>query len=78
MSVIELKLQIINRLSTIDDEQVLEEILKLVNFESDLDAVYQLTDAEKKAIDAGLKDVKEGKVYSSEEADMMMNKWLRK
>ena len=78
MSVIELKLQIINRLSTIDDEQVLEEILKLVNFESDMDAVYQLTDAEKKAIDAGLKDVKEGKVYSSEEADMMMNKWLRK
>ena len=78
MSVIELKLQIINRLSTIDDEQVLEEILKLVNFESDMDAVYQLTNAEKKAIDAGLKDVKEGKVYSSEEADMMMNKWLRK
>ena len=45
MSVNDLKLQIINRLSAIDDEPVLGEILKLPNFESNMDTVYQLTDA---------------------------------
>ena len=56
MSATELKLQIINKVTSIKDELMLEEIYKLVNLESDLDAVNVLTDAEKKAIDLGLKD----------------------
>ena len=56
MSATELKLQIINKVTSIKDELILEEIYKLVNLESDLDAVNVLTDAEKKAIDLGLKD----------------------
>ena len=56
MSATELKLQIINKVTSIKDELILEEIYKLVNLESDLDAVNVLTDAEKKAINLGLKD----------------------
>ena len=56
MSATELKLKIINKVTSIKDELILEEIYKLVNLESDLDAVNVLTDAEKKAIDLGLKD----------------------
>jgi hypothetical protein len=78
MSVTELKLQIINKITTIEDELILEEIYRLVDLESGMDSVYRLTDDERKAIDVGLKDIKENRVYSSEAADNMIKEWLRK
>jgi hypothetical protein len=50
----------------------------LVDLESGMDSVYRLTDDERKAIDVGLKDIKENRVYSSEAADNMIKEWLRK
>ncbi len=78
MSVTELKLQIINKITTIEDELILEEIYKLVDLESGMYSVYRLTVDERKAIDVGLKDIKENRVYSSEAADNMIKEWLRK
>ena len=78
MSVTELKLQIINKITAIEDESILEEIFKLVDIESQMDSVYRLTDEERKAINLGLKDVEVGRVYSSEAADNMIKEWLRK
>ena len=78
MSATELKLQIINKITSIEDELILEEIYKLVSLESEMDSVYRLTDAERTAVDLGLKDVKEGRVYSSEAAENMIKEWLGK
>ena len=78
MSITELKMQIINKISAIEDELILEEIYKLVELESEMDSVYRLTDDERKAVEAGLKDIKENRVYSSEAADNMIKEWLRK
>ncbi len=78
MSVSELKLQIINKISAIEDKLVLEEIFKLVKIESEIDSIYRLTDKERKALEIGLNDVKEGRVYSSEAGDDMIKEWLRK
>lgn len=78
MSVSELKLQIINKITTIEDELILEEIFKMVDMESDMDSIYRLTVDERKAIDSGLKDIKENRVYSSEAADNMIKEWLKK
>jgi len=78
MSVSELKLQIINKITTIEDKLILEEIFKLVDMESEIDSIYRLTVDERKAIDIGLKDIKENRVYSSEAADNMIKEWLRK
>ena len=78
MSATELKLRIINKITTIEDELILEEIYKLVDIESGMDSVYRLTIDERKAIDIGLKDIKEHRVYSSEAADNMIKEWLRK
>ena len=78
MSATELKLRIINKVSSINDESILEEIYRLVNIESEMDSTYRLSDEEKKAVEFGLKDLQEGRVYSSEEADNMIKEWLRK
>ncbi len=78
MSATELKLQIINKITTIEDELILEEIFKLVDIESQMDSVYRLTDDERKAINLGLKDLQEGRVHSSEEANTIIKEWLNK
>jgi predicted transcriptional regulator len=78
MSLTQLKLQIISKVASISDELILEEIYRLVNIESEMDSVYRLTDAERKAIDEGLQDIKEGRVYSSEAAERMIKEWLEK
>ena len=78
MSSTELKLQIISKITSITDELILEEIYRLVNLESEMDSVYRLTDAERSAIVNGLKDVNEGRVYSSEAAENMIKEWLEK
>ncbi|MEP7197610.1 MAG: hypothetical protein ABI851_13905 [Saprospiraceae bacterium] len=78
MSASELKLQIINKVTSITDELILEEIFRIVNLESEMDLIYRLTDDEQKAIDLGLKDIIEGRVYSSESAENMIKEWVKK
>jgi len=78
MSATDLKLRIINKMTIIEDELILEEIYKLVDIESVMDSVYRLTVDERKAIDIGLKDIKENRVYTSEAADNMIKEWLKK
>ena len=78
MSSAELKLRIINKVSSINDELILQEIYRLINIESDMDSIYKLSEEEKKAVEMGLKDLKEGRVYTSEQADNMIKEWLRK
>ena len=78
MTAAELKLQIINKISTISDALVLEEIYRLVNIETEMDSIYRLSEVEKKAIALGLKDIEEGRVYTSEQADDKVKEWLKK
>jgi hypothetical protein len=78
MSTSELQNQIISKVTSITDEQTLEEIFRLVNKEAEMDTIYKLTEEEKEAIEIGLEDVRAGRVYSSEEADKMLKGWLKK
>lgn len=78
MSTIELKSQIINKINSIEDKTILEEIYNLLMLEVEMDKIYQLTTEEKKAVEAGLLDIKNGKVVSSEKANALIKEWLKK
>jgi len=78
MSATELKLEIIKKLTEIEDEVVLEEIYRLVAAESDIEGIYNLTTEEIRSIQAGLEDAKAGRVYSTEEAKQVVKQWLKK
>ncbi len=78
MSTIELKSQIIEKISSIEDKTILEEIYNLLIVESEIDSVYTLTEEEKGAVEAGLNDIKNGKVVSSEKANELIKEWLKK
>ncbi len=78
MSVIELRNRIINSVSAIEDEAILNEIHELIKMETEIDSVYKLTDQEKSAVEAGLRDSNEGKIVSSEVANELVAQWLKK
>lgn len=78
MSAVELRNRIITKISAIEDEGIPEEIYNLIKIESEIDPLYKLTDSEEKAIETGLKDIENGKVFSSEKANELIKEWLKK
>jgi hypothetical protein len=78
MSVSELKLEIINKVTSISDEHILEDIIRLLNQESALAESYKLTNEESIAIREGLQDVAEENLHTSESAEKMIEEWLKK
>ena len=76
MTTIELKEWIIEQVNSIDDDSILEEVHQLLQFESTM--LYQLTAPEVKAIEEGLDDIKHGRVYTSEQANQLLQEWRKK
>ena len=68
---------IIKKISSIDDENYLKHILNMLSAVEESEEVYRLSDAERKAVVAGLKDVAEGRVYSQSDVDELTKKWLK-
>jgi len=78
MSTAELKNQIINKLNYINDESILSDIIRLIQIESEMKAVYQLSNDEKEAIELAFEDIDAGKTYSSSSANQLLKEWLKK
>jgi dihydroxyacetone kinase DhaKLM complex PTS-EIIA-like component DhaM len=78
MSVIELRKKIMERVSSIENEEILKEIYDIIGAEANLEPVYKLTDEERSAIEIGLKDLREGRVVSSTKANDLIQEWLKK
>ncbi|HEY0739870.1 MAG TPA: hypothetical protein VGD40_00360 [Chryseosolibacter sp.] len=78
MSVEELKLQIITKITSIEDQIILEEILRLITKEQAVTELYELTDDERRAVQEGLDDVRDGRLHSSIVAENMIKEWLKK
>lgn len=66
------------RVSSIDNEELLKEIYDIIGAEAELEPIYKLTAEEKEAIEVGLKDLREGRVFSSKEANDHIQEWLKK
>lgn len=62
------KQEIINKINTIENPAILEEILNLIRTESEFEEIYAFTNKEKTAVNEGLKDLDEGRSYSTEDS----------
>ncbi len=73
------KAQIIQAIDKIEDERTLQKLLKIINLELALNQdTHVLSEEEKKAIDQGVKDIEEGRVFTSTVAKSMVDQWLAK
>ena len=72
------KEKLIEKILHIDDESILEDIMRMVDVELDLvGETVTLTDEQKNFIDEGLKDIEEGNLISNEEVKRRSKEWLK-
>ena len=72
------KERIKERVNDINDPRLLDELLKAVELEYEIEHADQLTDIEKKAIDEGITDAELGNLHSNSEASQLVKEWLKK
>lgn len=77
MTTIELKEQILGKLETTDDSDLLEALLSLLEFEINEPEDYVLNDQQVRAIEISRNQIGNGEFYSEEEADKITKEWLK-
>jgi hypothetical protein len=77
MNTADLKIDLINKITQIKNSQVIAEINRLLDFESEK-GIFKLTSKEKTRIIEGKKEYKSGKVLSEAEANKQILEWLTK
>jgi len=71
-----LKQKVIEKLNDLN-ESALTEVLNLIEFQQDTQP-YQLSEAEKAAIQEGIDDIKQGNYHSNEDVEKEMLKCLKR
>ncbi len=76
MSTAELKEKIIAKIIATDDDELLEHISDLIEFEHG--GVYEMSPGEVEAVNEGLAQFKKGQWITHEESNKRAEEWLRK
>jgi hypothetical protein len=76
MIVEELKDHVKNRLDTVTDKHLLEEILNLIDFGSDKEEVFIIPAEHELELEKSLQQMRNGETISNEEVDAKVKKWL--
>ena len=76
MSTVELKNKVIERLKTVEESYLLEEILNLIKIETSSEEVFIIPEEHKADLKISLKQKQEGKTVSNEVVNRRVQKWL--
>jgi len=74
----EMKQELIDKINSTQDENMLEEVYRILEIGSEEVDMIVLSDEQKESIDQGIKDIEEGKYLTSDEANSEIEKWLKK
>lgn len=77
MNTAEIKLDLITKITSITDKVRLQELLELLQFQSD-NSVYITDEEENKAISEARNQIANGDVFSNEDVQNEISKWLIK
>lgn len=77
MSTAELKISLINRIANLNDDLLLEDIQRLLEFETAA-GTYQLSDEQRKEVNEARAEFTRGEYLSENEANVEVKKWLEK
>jgi len=73
-----IKEKIKDRINSINDPQLLDELLRAVELEYEIEHAVELCKSEINAIDIGVSDAEAGKLFSNAEASQLVKKWVKK
>jgi predicted transcriptional regulator len=77
MTVIELKEKLIAKIKETNDEQLLEHISDIIEYEHNGE-IHVMSEGEIEAVREGLEQIKNGQCISNEEANRQVEEWLKK
>ncbi len=70
------KQKIIERINSIEDESILEQIYNLITAEKEFEKIYKFSEEELVQINEGIDDAENGRYYSQKESEDLTAKWL--
>ena len=76
MKNIDLKSKLLEEIKNSEDYQVLEEVYKLLNLESEIFEVFKFSERQEKSILKAKQQIKNGDFLTEEEANKEIDKWL--
>lgn len=77
MTTLELQEQLISKIQTTTDEDVLKGVLSLLEFETETDEIYILNEEQQQAIARARLQVDNGQFYTNEEVNKLTEEWLK-
>ena len=78
MTVAELKKRLIGKINQTEELEILEEMYRLIANQETDGNIYILSDEQRRAVEEGQQQFKNGQFLKSEQADNEIEKWLGK
>lgn len=78
MEGVELKRKLIQRINSLENKVLLEEMCRMVGIPIEGDDIYYLSEEQLKAVEEAQKQYENGQYLTDEEADKEINEWLGK
>ena len=77
MTAIELKKRLITKINQTHNNEILEEMYRLIANEDSFNNIYEFSDEQQNAVEEGQLQFKNGQFLKSEDADNEIEEWLR-
>jgi len=78
MTVTELKKKLIGKINQTENNEILEEMYRLIVNEETDDGIYELSDEQNNVVQEAREQFKNGQFLKSEQADKEIDEWLDK
>ncbi|WP_138480333.1 hypothetical protein [Dyadobacter bucti] len=78
MSNIELKERLIGKIRETDNDDILEEVYRLLGLEQEIVEPFKLSNDQKAAVSEARQQIKDGEFLTDEDADNDIDEWLNK
>jgi len=78
MTTKELRNKVIRKINQVDDEEILNEIYRLLEDSIEDDEIFQLSENHIKAIEEAKKQIDQGESMTNEQANLEIGEWLNR
>ena len=78
MTTNELRHKVIDKVSKLNDETLLNDLIRLIDGNIEDDEIYRLSDNHKRAVDKAIDQIEKGDYLTNEQSNKKINEWLNK
>ncbi len=78
MTTKELRHKVINKINKLDDENLLNDLIRLIDDSTEDKEIYRLSDNHKKAINIAIDQIENGDYLTNKQSNNQIDEWLNK